>query len=87
MFLLLPLNIVIKKVVPSGDESERMQSALNVKHLILKTQMHPYELCGFEFMLKSCLLLEKLTLDISPQVIFEVSKILYISCLSFSLNI
>jgi len=38
--------------------------------------MHQYELCGFEFMLNSCPLLEKLTVDISPQVIFEVSQIL-----------
>jgi len=36
---------------------------LNVRHLILKTQMHKYEFCGIEFLLNSCPLLEKLTLN------------------------
>lgn len=76
-----------KKVAPSAGDlvTVSAKTYLNVRHLILKTQMHKYELCGFEFLLNSCPLLEKLTLDISQQVIFKVSQIpLHFMSLIFS---
>jgi hypothetical protein len=60
---------------------------LNVRHLILKTQMHPHEFCGFEFLLNSCPMLEKITLDIGQRAIFSVSQKLYISYIFFSYDI
>ncbi|GAU17013.1 hypothetical protein TSUD_37710 [Trifolium subterraneum] len=59
------------QVVPSGDQPVRTEIELNVRHLILKTQMHPHEFCGFEFLLNSCPMLEKLTLDIDQRAIFS----------------
>ncbi|KAK2403877.1 putative F-box/LRR-repeat protein [Trifolium repens] len=59
------------QVVPSGDEPVRIQIDLNVRHLILKTQIHPHEFCGFEFLLNSCPMLEKITLDIGQRAIFS----------------
>ncbi|XP_058770115.1 putative F-box/LRR-repeat protein At5g54820 [Vicia villosa] len=62
------------QVIPSGDEPVRIQGGLNVKHLILNTQMHPNELGGLEFLLNSCPLMEKLTMNIGSGVIFEDYK-------------
>ncbi|CAI8603975.1 unnamed protein product [Vicia faba] len=59
------------QVIPSGDEPVRIQGDLNIKHLILNTEMHPNELGGLEFLLNSCPLMEKLTLNIGSGVIFE----------------
>jgi hypothetical protein len=62
----------------------RIGTDMNVRHLILKTQIHPHEFCGFEFLLNSCPMLEKITLDIGQRAIFPVSQILYISYLFYS---
>ncbi|CAJ2629398.1 unnamed protein product [Trifolium pratense] len=59
------------QVVPSGDNPVRTEIDLNVRHLILKTQMHPHEFCGFEFLLNSCPMLEKITFDIGQRAIFS----------------
>lgn len=61
----------------------QIQGDLNVKHLSLNTQLHPNELGGLEFLLNSCSLMEKLTLNLGTGVIFEVSEsnILYILCI------
>ncbi|KAK7279518.1 hypothetical protein RJT34_24571 [Clitoria ternatea] len=57
--------------IPSGEESARVQCDMNVRHLIMKTQMHDFELYGFIFLLNSCAWLEKLTIDIDQQKIYE----------------
>ncbi|CAL5209069.1 unnamed protein product [Lathyrus oleraceus] len=62
------------QVIPSGDEPVQIQGDLNVKHLILNTQLHPNELGGLEFLLNSCSLMEKLTLNLGSGVIFEDYK-------------
>ncbi|GAU17012.1 hypothetical protein TSUD_37700 [Trifolium subterraneum] len=59
------------QVVPSGDQPVRTEIDLSVKHLILKTQVHPHEFCGFEFLLNSCSMLERITLDIGQRAIFS----------------
>ncbi|XP_061368826.1 putative F-box protein At3g29830 [Gastrolobium bilobum] len=61
----------VLQAVHSGDEPLRVQCDLNVRHLIMKTQMHPYELCGFMFLLNSCPMLETLTLEIGLRNIFS----------------
>ncbi|XP_057426440.1 putative F-box/LRR-repeat protein At1g56400 [Lotus japonicus] len=57
------------KAIPFGED--KIRHGLNVRHLILKTQMHPNELYGFTFLLESCPWLEKLTLEIGPRVIYN----------------
>ncbi|XP_030453626.1 putative F-box protein At3g29830 [Syzygium oleosum] len=58
------------QVVPTGMEPLRMQSPLNVRHLILNAAMHQDEFWGIAFFLKSCPFLETLTLQMSPPRIF-----------------
>ncbi|GAV68612.1 FBD domain-containing protein, partial [Cephalotus follicularis] len=58
------------QVLPNGEEPLSMQSPLDVRHLILRTALHSNEFCGIKFLLKSCPLLETLTIDISPARIF-----------------
>ncbi|KAL3733555.1 hypothetical protein ACJRO7_022991 [Eucalyptus globulus] len=58
------------QVVPTGEEPLRMQSPLNVRHLILNTALHRDEYWGIAFFLKSCPFLETLTLQMSPPRIF-----------------
>ncbi|KAM7280506.1 hypothetical protein ACFE04_007640 [Oxalis oulophora] len=53
-------------VLPTGEEPIRMQSTMNVRHLILKSELHEREYCGFKFLLASCPDLEKLTIQITP---------------------
>ncbi|KAK7267895.1 hypothetical protein RIF29_20576 [Crotalaria pallida] len=65
----LTVDSFLLQVIPSGDEPVRIQGDLNVRHLIIKTQMHHHEWCGFRFLLNSCPTLEKLTLEIDPQII------------------
>ncbi|CAK8572998.1 unnamed protein product [Lathyrus sativus] len=71
---ILKLCSYLLQVIPSGDEPVGIQEDLNVKHLILNTQMHPNELGGLEFLLNSCPLMEKLTLNLGSGVIFEDYK-------------
>ncbi|KAK7343928.1 hypothetical protein VNO77_13059 [Canavalia gladiata] len=59
------------QAIPSGEEPVRIQCDMNVRHLILKTQMHHFELCGFMFLLNSCAWLEKLTIEIGQGKIFR----------------
>ncbi|KAL5802546.1 hypothetical protein ACOSQ4_030851 [Xanthoceras sorbifolium] len=59
------------QVVPSADEPLGLLNTLNVRHLILKTSMHRFEFYGIRFMLKSCPLLETLTINIGPARIFH----------------
>ncbi|XP_027364647.1 putative F-box/LRR-repeat protein At1g56400 [Abrus precatorius] len=65
------------QAIPSGEEPVRIQCDMNVRHLIMKTQMHHFELCGFMFLLNSCALLEKLTLEIGQRKIFRDYKLPY----------
>ncbi|XP_057426438.1 putative F-box/LRR-repeat protein At1g56400 [Lotus japonicus] len=60
---------VLLQAIPFGED--KIRHGLNVRHLILKTQMHPNELYGFTFLLESCPWLEKLTLEIGPRVIYN----------------
>ncbi|GMY31378.1 F-box protein At3g62230-like [Fagus crenata] len=50
--------------VPLGEEPLRMDFDMNIRHLIMKTTMHPYEFFGIRFFLNSCPRLETLTLNI-----------------------
>lgn len=64
------------KELPSGEEPLRLYPYLDdMRHLILKTSMHSYELYGISFLLKSCTGLEMLTIDLGPARIFAVSVI------------
>uniref|UniRef100_A0A7N2M8N8 Uncharacterized protein n=1 Tax=Quercus lobata TaxID=97700 RepID=A0A7N2M8N8_QUELO len=47
-----------------------MEYDMNIRHLILKTSMHPYEFFRIVFFLNSSPYLETLTLDIGPGRIF-----------------
>ncbi|KAF8023829.1 hypothetical protein BT93_F1111 [Corymbia citriodora subsp. variegata] len=58
------------QVIPTGMEPLRMQSPLNVRHLVLNTALHRDEYWGIAFFLKSCPFLETLTLQMSPPRIF-----------------
>ncbi|KAJ8763654.1 hypothetical protein K2173_003126 [Erythroxylum novogranatense] len=62
---------VFLQLIPSGEEPFGLQSPLNVRHLNLKSALHPNEYWGIKFMLKSCPLLEKLTIHIGPANIFS----------------
>ncbi|KAJ1404724.1 Leucine-rich repeat domain superfamily [Sesbania bispinosa] len=59
------------QAIPSGEESVKVQCCLNIRHLIMKTRMHPYEMFGFMFLLNSSPVLEKLTIEIGHGKIFE----------------
>ncbi|KAJ1435838.1 Leucine-rich repeat domain superfamily [Sesbania bispinosa] len=59
------------QAIPSGEEPVKVQCCLNIRHLIMKTQMHPYEMFGFMFLLNSSPVLEKLTIEIGHGKIFE----------------
>ncbi|KAL5737711.1 hypothetical protein ACOSP7_030472 [Xanthoceras sorbifolium] len=59
------------QVVPCVDEPLGLLNTLNVRHLILKTAMNPFEYYGIRFMLKSCPLLETLTINIGRARIFQ----------------
>ncbi|RVW99672.1 F-box protein [Vitis vinifera] len=57
--------------LPSGEEPLRLYPYLDdMRHLILKTSMHSYELYGISFLLKSCPGLDMLTIDLGPARIF-----------------
>ncbi|KAL0000896.1 hypothetical protein SO802_014677 [Lithocarpus litseifolius] len=56
--------------LPLGDEPVRMGFDMRIKHLTLKTSVHPFEFIGIGFLLNSCPHLETLTLDIGPRRIF-----------------
>ncbi|KAI6687456.1 hypothetical protein NL676_024284 [Syzygium grande] len=60
------------QVVPTRMEPMKMQSPLNVRHLILNIAVHRNEFWGIAFFLKSCPFLETLTLQMSPPRIFPV---------------
>lgn len=51
----------------------RMGFDMRIKHLTLKTSVHPFEFIGIGFLLNSSPYLETLTLDIGPRRIFGVS--------------
>ncbi|KAK4850729.1 hypothetical protein QYF36_009330 [Acer negundo] len=58
------------QVIPIGEEPLGLLNTLNVRHLILKTSLHSFEFYGIRFMLKSCPLLETLTINLGPARIF-----------------
>ncbi|TXG67749.1 hypothetical protein EZV62_009024 [Acer yangbiense] len=58
------------RVIPIGEEPLGLLNTLNVRHLILKTSLHSFEFYGIRFMLKSCPLLETLTINLGPARIF-----------------
>ncbi|KAF5727970.1 putative F-box/LRR-repeat protein [Tripterygium wilfordii] len=59
------------QVIPSGTEPLGMEVALNVRHLILKTELHSNVFFGIKFMLKSCPVLETLTIQLGPARMFS----------------
>ncbi|XP_050217312.1 F-box protein At3g62230-like [Mercurialis annua] len=67
----LTLCSVFLQIIPQGEEPFGFQVSLDVRHLILKTAMHFNEYFGIRFMLNSCPLLEILTFDIGPAIIFH----------------
>ncbi|XXG83038.1 hypothetical protein AAC387_Pa10g0893 [Persea americana] len=72
------------QAIPSGEESLRLSTALNVKHLILNTGLHMEELPGIVFLLKSCPLLETLTVKMGKGVNLNVTDALAKARLEFS---
>ncbi|OWM88749.1 hypothetical protein CDL15_Pgr002516 [Punica granatum] len=54
------------QVIPSGNQPLSMECPLHVTHLILKTSVHSCDFWGISFFLKSCPLLEMLTIEITP---------------------
>ncbi|KAE9619395.1 hypothetical protein Lal_00046981 [Lupinus albus] len=70
----LTVDSFLLQVIQNGDETMRIQCGLNVRHLTMKTQLHPQELCGIRFLLFSSPMLEKLTFEIDPQIILPDYK-------------
>lgn len=67
-----------KKALPTGEEQMRMQHDMEVRHLLVNTDLDNQELFGFVLLLSSCVYLEKLTLDIGQGKIYDVSQLLLI---------
>ncbi|KAG8658151.1 hypothetical protein MANES_03G127400v8 [Manihot esculenta] len=66
----LTLCSVLLQIVPTSHEPVRLRAPLAVRHLILKTAMHPNEFYGVRFMFRNCPKLEILTFEICPAKIF-----------------
>ncbi|XP_010538048.1 PREDICTED: putative F-box/LRR-repeat protein At1g56400 [Tarenaya hassleriana] len=53
--------------VPNGENPLSLDRPLETRCLTLKTSLYPHEFLGIRFMLKSCYILESLTLEIVPE--------------------
>ncbi|KAG4997923.1 hypothetical protein JHK82_028699 [Glycine max] len=59
------------QALPTGEEQMRMQHDMEVRHLLVNTDLDNQELFGFVLLLSSCVYLEKLTLDIGQGKIYD----------------
>ncbi|XP_061370445.1 F-box protein At3g62230-like [Gastrolobium bilobum] len=59
------------QVITTGFEPMRTDRDMNVTHLTMKTALHENEFCGITFMLNSCPILERLTIELGfPKHLF-----------------
>ncbi|CAA7022718.1 unnamed protein product [Microthlaspi erraticum] len=58
------------QVIPCDDGG--LLSSFGTRHLVMRTNLHPYELTGISLMIHKCPLLESLTLQIVPPKLMEV---------------
>ncbi|KAK7316735.1 hypothetical protein RJT34_00415 [Clitoria ternatea] len=63
MVKVLTVCSYVLQVLPTGPKL-RMERNMCTKHLTMKLDLHEYELCGISFLLKSCPMLECLTLQL-----------------------